>query len=86
MLLNPNDILFFTIQFAFNDPIGKSECLNGFKKIVWVPGMARDQSKGAYSSRARRNYKQSGYGICQCSGSGPGSGAFLTPGSGIRDG
>jgi hypothetical protein len=43
MLLNPNGILFFAIQFAFNDPMGKSERPNGFLKIVWVPGMARDQ-------------------------------------------
>jgi hypothetical protein len=43
MLLNPNGIQFFAIQFAFNDPMGKSERPNGFKKIVWVPGMARDQ-------------------------------------------
>jgi hypothetical protein len=43
MLLNPNGILFLGIQFAFNNPLGKSEHLMGFKKIVWVPGMARDQ-------------------------------------------
>jgi hypothetical protein len=43
MLLNPNGILFFAVQFALNDPMGKSERPNGFKKIVWVPGMARDQ-------------------------------------------
>ncbi len=30
MLLNPNGILFFTIQFAFNSPMGKSEHLKGF--------------------------------------------------------
>jgi hypothetical protein len=43
MLLNPNGILLFSIEFAFNNPIGKSEHLNGFLKIVWVPEMARDQ-------------------------------------------
>jgi hypothetical protein len=30
MLLNPNGILFFAIQFAFNDPMGKSKRPNGF--------------------------------------------------------
>jgi len=29
-LLNPNGILLFSIQFAFNDPMGKFEHLNGF--------------------------------------------------------
>jgi hypothetical protein len=43
MLLNPNGILLFSIQFGFNDPMGKSEHLNGFKKIVWTPGMVREQ-------------------------------------------
>ncbi len=43
MLQNPNGFLLFSIQFGFNGPMGKSEHLNGFKKIVWVPGMARDQ-------------------------------------------
>ncbi len=43
MLLNPNGFLLFSIQLGFNDPMGKSEHLNGFLKIVWVPGMSRDQ-------------------------------------------
>jgi hypothetical protein len=43
MLINPNGILLFSVQFGFNGPMGKFEHLNGFKKIVWVPGMARDQ-------------------------------------------
>jgi hypothetical protein len=30
MLLNPNGILFFTLQFAFNDPMDESEHLIGF--------------------------------------------------------
>jgi hypothetical protein len=30
MLLNPNGILLFSIQFGINDPRAKSEHLNGF--------------------------------------------------------
>ncbi len=45
MLLNPNGILFFAIQLAFNDHMDKSEHLIGFYKIVWVwvPSKTRDQ-------------------------------------------
>ena len=43
MLLNRNGILFFTIQFAFNDHMDKSGHLIGFYKIVWVPSKTRDQ-------------------------------------------
>ena len=43
MLLNPNGILFFTIQFAFNNHMDKSEHLIGFYKTVWVLSKTRDQ-------------------------------------------
>jgi hypothetical protein len=33
MLPNPNGIPFFAIQFAFNDPMGKSERPTGFQKL-----------------------------------------------------
>jgi hypothetical protein len=38
-----NSILFFTIQFPFNNHMDKSEHLIGFYKIVWVPSKTRDQ-------------------------------------------
>ncbi len=44
MLLNPNGILFFAIQFAFNDHMDKSEHIIGFYKIVWVPSKTRNQN------------------------------------------
>jgi hypothetical protein len=56
MLLNPNGFLFITIQFAFNNPMGKSEHLMGFLKIVWVPGTARDQ-KNRQKIPENRKYK-----------------------------
>jgi hypothetical protein len=56
MLLNPNGILFFTIQFAFNNHMDKSEYLIGFYKIVRVPSKTRDQKK-AKKIHKKRKYK-----------------------------
>ena len=56
MLLNPNGILFFALQFAFNDHMDKSEHLIGFYKIVWVPSNTRDQ-KQRQEIPKKRKYK-----------------------------
>jgi hypothetical protein len=50
MLLNPNGILLFSVQFGFNDPMGKFEHLNDFFLNCLGPWHGQEPKKSPKST------------------------------------